>query len=699
MQEPDSHMAHEVEQVWALATQVVGSFYESLKQSPYIEWEAMEGVIEKDGTWVDSIAAHCSFHDYVYLFLSGFPRVTAEDARTLAVGAQLVAEHAILLDKLVDAQLGHARPFILASYLSCHYRLQQASRAFQELFDASSDFWLRFDAFWLEQAGVMVAERTRHDGQVIPYTGEELWRSATGKQACAKLVPTALGLLGHEPDKIEPLTASQDHHAMGLQLHDDLCDWKFDYERGNYSYILTRTLIESGLANQIMGDEKPDAELVGKFLYFSGLAEEALGESIAAFDHAHELAAEQGCPGWLGYVQRARTRSANLQQDLELLRATTKERARIEAEPLPRPASDEVTTERAREATESALRLLVQEQQRGFVEARHPVFFPQPEPLAKGGHLRTGDVFARALILEALAHCRRVGLMVPDEVLQAEVDYLARSRLEGPQRGWTYIPGVSGLPADADTLGAVLSALASAAPERMAELCGDVVALLAEHNVRSNGAVDTWLADPDDEDALRAKARMYEAWGEEPDLDVVANALFGVCLYDKQAFGDVLRAGVSYLASVQHSDGSWSGHWYWGRTYPTWLCCRLLADVEPDCEPLARGLQYVLQAQHQDGGWGEPESTPLETAFGVLACDLQEGQPELDTAGRRGLSYLLGRQRSSGAWPASPFVKVDLSRLRLERQATTSAHVLTFKSATVTTAFCLRALLTALQES
>jgi squalene-hopene/tetraprenyl-beta-curcumene cyclase len=74
-----------------------------------------------------------------------------------------------------------------------------------------------------------------------------------------------------------------------------------------------------------------------------------------------------------------------------------------------------------------------------------------------------------------------------------------------------------------------------------------------------------------------------------------------------------------------------------------------------------RGRHWLETHQNDDGGWGEScasylnpeekgkgESTASQTAWALMGlCAF----PELDRASiRRGVAYLLGRQRSDGTW-------------------------------------------------
>ena len=83
--------------------------------------------------------------------------------------------------------------------------------------------------------------------------------------------------------------------------------------------------------------------------------------------------------------------------------------------------------------------------------------------------------------------------------------------------------------------------------------------------------------------------------------------------------------------------------------------------IDTRADWIQRGRQWLETHQNEDGGWGEscasyldPEekgigkSTASQTAWALMGLF---AFPELDRASmRRGVAYLLGRQRSDGTW-------------------------------------------------
>jgi squalene-hopene/tetraprenyl-beta-curcumene cyclase len=125
---------------------------------------------------------------------------------------------------------------------------------------------------------------------------------------------------------------------------------------------------------------------------------------------------------------------------------------------------------------------------------------------------------------------------------------------------------------------------------------------------------------------------------------------------------DAVRRGVRYLIEAQEKDGSWYGRWGVNYVYGSFLAMRgLAASGAPEAkDAMAKAARWLRAVQNRDGGWGEScagydvdhfvpaPSSPSQTAWAILGL-VAAGERECAEA-RRGVRFLLDRQRPDGRW-------------------------------------------------
>lgn len=123
-----------------------------------------------------------------------------------------------------------------------------------------------------------------------------------------------------------------------------------------------------------------------------------------------------------------------------------------------------------------------------------------------------------------------------------------------------------------------------------------------------------------------------------------------------------LSAAVNYLLTHQKEDGSWYGRWGVNYLYGTFLALRGLGACGSSAinSSVAKAVTWIREVQNSDGGWGEScagydahhfvgaPSTPSQTAWALLG--LSAAGDRGSEAVRRGVSWLLERQKSDGTW-------------------------------------------------
>lgn len=693
--------AQDIETVKRECSRVISLFYEPLSSNVGFNGSIPNLHVQYD-RMVDPIAMRVKYHDYPFLFLTLFRKPLREQLIHIAVAGQLYAESIIILDKLMDCQIKPPSVEYHLALLSYEHRLRHALALFQRVFKPSSSFWSYLQEYNHEHAAAVLLEKTKHQNILTPYLESEMRQIAKGKQALAKIIPTALALLSRSEDKLEMITESQDQYAIGCQLYDDLIDWRADYRTKRYSYLLSKVLESPGIG-------RPHSEMavtqVGKQLYFSGLAEKFLNEAYGFFTGAVRSIEDQDCPDWIGYIRKTQAAVKGLQKDLAEIREWLMKKSTVVRSSRRHDAKgvagflEEVNEKSLRQAIAAAIRFLLDQQKEDYPEARHLEFVRGEGDVTEEGYCQWGDVFGRALILDALLEANTGGVLPDREVIKQEIETIVAAKLARVRTGWSYFPRIPTLPADADDLGQIVQVITKANDEKAREVCEEPVQLLINHNSHLNGSLDTWIADPEDPHSIEIKHNMQTHWGTDPDVEVVANMLYGLYVYDRLRFDDVIHRGATYLVKQQDAGGFWNSSWYCGKYYGTYVCSRMIAAIDPVAPSLERALQFINTTQNEDGGWGEPKSTPAETAMALLATFLGSRFSLYHDCVNRGIRFLLSCQGEGGNWSPSDFIKVDIFRMLVMPRGVTKDESMrqsrTFASSTISTSFCLRSLIRA----
>jgi hypothetical protein len=332
----------------------------------------------------------------------------------------------------------------------------------------------------------------------------------------------------------------------------------------------------------------------------------------------------------------------------------------------------------------NALAFLLAQQADGFQEAIHHLHFPRLLDDGVRYETRPSILSHRAVILDALLDAAEAGLDCPRKVLATESMAILRAKHRDTRGGWSYIQEAPELAPDADDLGQVLQVLARFGGCDLASICDEAIRILLDSS-GEDGSFCTWILDPAGHSFANQRMRDYltvmGGWGIHPE--VVANLLYGLCLYDAVRYREPLRRSIQYLEKVQNPDGSWSSKWYCGPFYGTWRAASVLGRLTPGSEALMRSQRFLCARRHASGGWGEGTPEPLSTALAMLA--LRAGGIGANAAAlSAGSVYLSQTQQPDGGWPSYPWISFP----------TIDGQVV-HGSASVTTAFCLKALLAA----
>jgi hypothetical protein len=244
------------------------------------------------------------YYTYPLLFYAAFPDVSLAELRALSLCGSYLFDYVLSIDKLLDQQTGcDGGGLLLAGLLQ-----GEALAILHGLFPAHSTFWTYYEAYYGHFARAVLGERARHHCLVRPYSGEELGFIYSGKPAMAKACIAALALLQGDERPIESLARSHDAFYVAFQLLDDAQDWRIDYCRRHFTYLLTRAFAAAGWERRVESDRPPAPFEVGELLERSGVVDESLATALRYLDQA-EATLELGPPGsWAAAIEQTRAR-------------------------------------------------------------------------------------------------------------------------------------------------------------------------------------------------------------------------------------------------------------------------------------------------------------------------------------------------------------------------------------------------------
>jgi hypothetical protein len=326
------------------------------------------------------------------------------------------------------------------------------------------------------------------------------------------------------------------------------------------------------------------------------------------------------------------------------------------------------------------LRFLLAQNSKGYPEAVHYLTLPCITPSGVEYQTHLTNLFQRMIVLDSLLDCAGFDGSITKQIVEKEIIEILQAKHRIVRGGWSYIPSLQELPPDADDLGMVLQILARTGGKELASVCDDALDILCKYHRHPDGSFDLWIVDPSDTSSSASVIRNYinVIGGKVVSPDVVSNLLWGLILYDKDRFQQQIEDGVCYLKSCQMNEGFWKSKWYWGDFYATFRSLMVLDDIDPKSESIIRAQRFICDTQNDDGGWGDKVSNPIDTAFALLSLSTK---PNFADNKLKGIKYLITTQLRDGSWERVPFIKVE-----------TIDGVKTYESRTITTSFCIKAL-------
>jgi len=258
------------------------------------------------------------YSKFPYLFYELYANIPLEHYDQLALSQYLYLDHVLMVDRLMDGAV-LLEPQI-AYWVNSIY--QKIILVLNRLFPTDSPFWAYFEKCRYENVQALIVERVQHTYRVAKYGEKGKIFIFSGKSAMAKAGVAALAYLSQQ-DISEAITLSCEAYHVGLQLMDNLQDWRSDYRDHLYTPLLTQVLLDHNLANGAEDVSRTDVNTIGTLIYKQGYALETLREAMDYFRMGLYLVRDIQCPAWqneiLRMIQGCEEYSAALKEKLNQL--------------------------------------------------------------------------------------------------------------------------------------------------------------------------------------------------------------------------------------------------------------------------------------------------------------------------------------------------------------------------------------------
>ncbi|WP_437185954.1 terpene cyclase/mutase family protein [Planctomicrobium sp. SH668] len=168
----------------------------------------------------------------------------------------------------------------------------------------------------------------------------------------------------------------------------------------------------------------------------------------------------------------------------------------------------------------------------------------------------------------------------------------------------------------------------------------------------------------------------HNAMIDPPTADITARVLEMYGRLGIRGGNPMFEKAIQFVWDEQETDHCWIGRWGVNYLYGTWQVLVGLTEfgVSPEDARLQAAARWLKEKQQADGGWGEtPQTyeepalrgmgttTPSQTAWALMGL-MAAGEVE-STAVRKGIAFLLNRQKEDGTWDEPEFTGTGFPRV------------------------------------
>jgi squalene-hopene/tetraprenyl-beta-curcumene cyclase len=617
-----------------------------------------------------SDVSHQFYQYYPRLFSAYFEGLDPDLISELSDAGYLYYQSTLMLDSLIDDNN--------FSFLTKALSLQEESiKILTSIFGIDATFWGLWNQRKIEFFDAVKFEKKLYSEAEVSY--ESYCELAEKKAAFGKIAIDCLWILsGEKSYKVyEQLMESHKNFSIGLQLCDDINDFKEDLINRQFNWGVY-TLAQ----NQIIDSQLSDFSTQNKLFYIKGIAQQLFELAINHFEMALNTIDSISAAGeWRDIVFQTQ-KSASKDLDI-LVHYLNSIRNKLEESNTTYALSFINYSTISNIQIKRGLEFVEKQFCDNYPDLKHRMFLGSLDGFENSSQIHESDIFPRAMLNDCLFSVSSKYNLEIKAFLVQECEYLIENRNKDEIGGWSYFPSVNEIAADIDDLAQIMQLFLHVdRPDLVNEYCVYPLTIALTERTSEDGGIETWIIPNHNLSDLQKKQDYFNQtrWGRGPDVEVVANLVYALYLYDYEKYQHQISKSIDYILKHQKTEGTWESTWYHGDYYGTYACLRLLSLFGSMYTiAINRSIRFLESNQNIDGGFGlspKHSSDPLSTSFALMAYS--QISPVKNLVMKKAIEFISSCQQNDGGWQEVDFIKPKL--------------LSPFKSRSLTTGFVLKAL-------
>ncbi|BFO68094.1 prenyltransferase/squalene oxidase repeat-containing protein [Chryseobacterium sp. KCF3-3] len=600
------------------------------------------------------------FHDY-------YPKIEKSTVNILSEAGYSYYQSILKLDSIIDNMEVHKIFNVL--------NLQEETiKILSSVYPENHIFWKYWNMRKIEYFEAIFLEKNLWENP----NSDNYYEVADKKSAFGKVAIDCLYVLSENKDEevYKLLLESHKYFSIGFQLYDDVMDFSDDFYKKQFNYAvheLSKSVDFSKYNNDVI--------LLHKLLYIEGVGIGVLNKSISYLTKAQEtIKGLSEKKVWFNTINDFKQTIIGYRDVTDGYIKTIQERAKIKKIPIKDNFFDFEKIKN--DEFIKGLQFIKSDFLKNYAELKHIMYLGSKEEFENDIDIHSSDTFQRALLNDCLLDITKSFDINAKDFFENENQYLLERKNEDEIGAWSYFPTVQEIAADIDDLGQIIQQFIRTDNKHLISIhCLKAINIVINERIQPSGGIETWIIPKDNLTKKQMKQDLFNStkWGRGADVEVVANFIYALTLFDAEKYKLTISKAINYIISEQKDHGYWEARWYYGKFYGTYVCLRLLNEFPSEYKSSKQKIKnFLINSQNEDGSFDEEQYKNLSTSFAIFCIKLLKA-PELAEAKRKAQKYLLDNQLIDGCWNSENFIKPK-------------SHE-PYKSKTLSTAYVLKALL------